>query len=114
MTTWNCAVIGATSEVDEQLDRECGVARAVGVVDCPQCGTVRAPFRENGEGVVFEFTELRGEGLPEFEYAAVDMDAVRRGEPAAVVARERVRDDDRSGNTEVPERTEGKTNAEDQ
>jgi hypothetical protein len=35
----------------------CGVARAVGVIDCPECGTIRAPFRENGEGVVFDFVD---------------------------------------------------------
>jgi hypothetical protein len=100
MTTWNCA---ATPEREsapgEPLpSAECGVARAVGVLDCPQCGTVRAPFRENGEGPVFEFVNT---SEPRFN-----------GDHEAIGVH--VRNDVQSGTPEVTERTEVPDNAEDQ
>lgn len=87
MTTWHCAV-----EVGTQFDGgECGVARAVGMLNCPQCGTERGPFRENGEGPVFDFlnaTALDSEGI------------------SALREQLDVRESADSGTTEVPERTE--------
>lgn len=94
MTLWHCAV-----EVGTEFDGgECSVPRAVGVLDCPECGTVRAPFRENGEGPIFDFVQT---SEPRF---AGDREAFG------------VRVRDVSGTevgTEVPEREES-DNAEDQ
>lgn len=64
MTTWNCAVELSAKTGEPYADSpdaypsgECGTPRAVGVVDCPHCRTERAPFRENGEGPVFDLVK---------------------------------------------------------
>lgn len=95
MTTWNCAVVRATARDMDSTPVECGTARAVGVLDCPECGTERSPFRENGEGDVFEFTDVTGLDKP-FGTEFVP----------TPIARLDVHDGAVSGTNEVPERTE--------
>jgi hypothetical protein len=90
MALWHCAAPVIVDQGVHPVSDECGVARAVGVIDCPQCGTERAPFRENGEGPVFEFVDT---SEPRWS-----------GDREALGVR--VHEDVLSGNTEVPERTE--------
>jgi hypothetical protein len=102
MTTWVCATelrvdVPGIGHVDQ---RECGVARAVGVLDCPQCGTERAPYRENGEGPTFDLkhvSDIDAEVLARF--------VARTGERIGV------REGGRSGTPVVSDRTRGETNA---